>query len=85
MSTGPFVIWTRLDLQPFVALAFREWLGGEKAINDYCHNLALDGGERLARILGTRVLDETGELTLNMVRRHPRLLTVIVLLIQRAV
>ncbi|KAL1940493.1 hypothetical protein VTO73DRAFT_9065 [Trametes versicolor] len=49
------------------ALAFREWLGGEKAINDYCHNLALDGGERLARILGTRVLDETGELTLNMV------------------
>ncbi|EIW53854.1 PLP-dependent transferase [Trametes versicolor FP-101664 SS1] len=48
------------------ALAFREWLGGEKAINNYCHQLALDGGERLARALGTRVLDQTGELTLNM-------------------
>ena len=49
------------------ALAFREWLGGEKVINDYCHKLALDGGRRLAQILGTRLMDETGELTLNMV------------------
>ncbi|KAI0653063.1 PLP-dependent transferase [Cubamyces menziesii] len=48
------------------ALAFREWLGGEKVINDYCHKLALDGGRRLAQILGTRLMDETGELTLNM-------------------
>ncbi|KAH9846762.1 PLP-dependent transferase [Lenzites betulinus] len=49
------------------ALAFRQWLGGEKAINAYCHRLALDGGALLARILNTRVLDPSGALTLNMV------------------
>ncbi|KAJ6492811.1 PLP-dependent transferase [Mycena vitilis] len=49
------------------ALAFREWLGGEKKINQYCHDMAVRGGAHLAAILGTRVLDETGELTLNMV------------------
>lgn len=47
--------------------AFREWLGGEEAINGYCHKLALEGGKRLAEVMGTRVLDESGELTLNMV------------------
>ncbi|KAI8971277.1 PLP-dependent transferase [Trametes punicea] len=55
------------------ALAFREWLGGEKVINDYCHKLALEGGRRLAIILGTRLMDETGELTLNMVIAVPHL------------
>ncbi|KAI0671630.1 PLP-dependent transferase [Trametes maxima] len=63
--------WTgAIDQTPFItipdALAFREWLGGETAINTYCHQLALDGGKRLAEVLGTRVLDETGELTFNM-------------------
>ncbi|KAI0649240.1 PLP-dependent transferase [Trametes meyenii] len=63
--------WTgTTDQTPYVTipdvLAFREWLGGENVINAYCHQLALDGGKRLAEVLGTRVLDETGELTLNM-------------------
>ncbi|KAH9902928.1 PLP-dependent transferase [Cubamyces lactineus] len=64
--------WTgTADTVPFVtipdALAFRHWLGGEKVINDYCHKLALEGGKRLAEVMGTQVMDETGELTLNMV------------------
>ncbi|KAF7325620.1 Aminotran-5 domain-containing protein [Mycena kentingensis (nom. inval.)] len=49
------------------ALEFREWIGGEHKINEYCHEVAMRGGKRLAEILGTRVLDETGEATLNMV------------------
>ncbi|KAF8159186.1 lolT-1 [Crassisporium funariophilum] len=49
------------------ALEFRNWLGGEHKINSYCHELALKGGQRLAEILGTRVMDPNGELTLNMV------------------
>lgn len=52
----------------FVALRFREWLGGEHKINEYCHDLAVKGGRRLAEILGTQVLDPDGSLTLNMVR-----------------
>ena len=43
------------------------------AINDYCHGLALKGGERLAEILGTKVLDENGEGTANMVGRSQSL------------
>ena len=42
-------------------------MGGETAINDYCHTLAIEGGKRLAEVMGTEVMDETGELTLNMV------------------
>ena len=53
---------------PPAALAFRRWLGGEAAINAYCHDLAMKGGKRLAQLLGTKVMDETGELTLSMVR-----------------
>ncbi|KAG5641881.1 hypothetical protein DXG03_004021 [Asterophora parasitica] len=49
------------------ALDFRNWLGGEHKINEYSHALALEGGKRLAEILGTRVMDPDGELTLNMV------------------
>ncbi|KAJ7735967.1 PLP-dependent transferase [Mycena metata] len=49
------------------ALEFREWLGGEDAINNYCHNMAVRGGAHLASLLGTRVMDETGEFTLSMV------------------
>ncbi|KAI0787793.1 PLP-dependent transferase [Fomes fomentarius] len=63
--------WTgTADLVPFVtvtnALAFREWLGGEKAINDYCHKTALEGSKKLVEILGTRDIDVSGEMTLNM-------------------
>lgn len=52
----------------FTALDFREWIGGEQKINTYCHDLALRGGGRLLEILGTQLLDESGEFTLNMVR-----------------
>ncbi len=48
------------------ALDFRQWLGGEQKINDYCHSLALSGGKLLSQLLGTPLLDPTGELTLNM-------------------
>ncbi|KAI0833344.1 PLP-dependent transferase [Trametes gibbosa] len=63
--------WTgTMDLAPYLsvtdAIAFREWLGGETAIYEYCHKLALDGGKRLAEVMQTRVLDEDGELTVNM-------------------
>ncbi|EPS93523.1 hypothetical protein FOMPIDRAFT_1170445 [Fomitopsis schrenkii] len=63
--------WTgTMDQIPYLsvgpALDFRQWLGGEEAINTYCHKLALDGGKRLAEVLGTKTLDETGQFTLNM-------------------
>lgn len=49
-----------------VALDFRQWLGGEQKINDYCHSLALTGGKLLSQLLGTPLLDPTGDFTLNM-------------------
>ncbi|KAJ7446112.1 PLP-dependent transferase [Mycena latifolia] len=49
------------------ALEFRAWLGGEEAINGYCHDMAMRGGAHLASLFGTRVMDETGEFTCNMV------------------
>ncbi|KAJ3517812.1 hypothetical protein NMY22_g13883 [Coprinellus aureogranulatus] len=52
---------------PLPALKFRKWLGGEQAINDYCHDLAVKGGKRLEEILGTEGMDPEGEITLNMV------------------
>ncbi len=54
-----------------IALAFRQWLGGEEAINNYRHSIAVEGGEALAKILGTKIMDERGELTANMVRPDP--------------
>jgi len=36
-------------------------------LNAYCHDLAVKGGNALADILGTRVMDPNGELTVNMV------------------
>ncbi|RPD58919.1 PLP-dependent transferase [Lentinus tigrinus ALCF2SS1-6] len=48
------------------ALALREWLGGEQTIYDYCHTLALEGAQRLAQVLSTKVMDENGELTVYM-------------------
>ncbi|TBU55573.1 PLP-dependent transferase [Dichomitus squalens] len=64
-------IWTGTsDLSQAVtvteAIAFREWLGGEKAIYDHCHKVAVDGAKKLAEVLGTRVIDESGELTATM-------------------
>ncbi|KAH7915673.1 pyridoxal phosphate-dependent transferase [Hygrophoropsis aurantiaca] len=55
------------QLSATAALDFRQWLGGEYKINEYCHNLAIAGGKRLAELLGTSVLDPEGDLTLNMV------------------
>ncbi|KAJ3526361.1 hypothetical protein NMY22_g10196 [Coprinellus aureogranulatus] len=52
---------------PLPALKFRKWLGGEQAINDYCHDLAVKGGKRLQEVLGTEGMDPEGEITLNMV------------------
>ncbi|KAG9315188.1 pyridoxal phosphate-dependent transferase [Chiua virens] len=64
--------WTgTIDYAPYLsieaAMDFREWLGGERKINEYTHTLAIAGGKRLAERLGTSVLDPDGELTLNMV------------------
>lgn len=53
-------------LLTLTALDFRQWLGGEQKIHDYCHSLALAGGNRLSRLLGTSLMDMTGEFTLNM-------------------
>lgn len=66
-----------IDFVPYIsascALDFREWLGGEDVINDYCHRIALEGGRRLASILGTEIIDEAQgyEFTLNMVSYLP--------------
>jgi hercynylcysteine S-oxide lyase len=49
------------------ALDFRQWLGGEEKISRYCRSLALSGGRLLSQLLGTPLLDPTGEFTLNMV------------------
>jgi len=54
-------------LLPRAALDFRNYIGGEVKINDYCHSLAMAGGKRLAEVMGTRVMDSEGQLTLNMV------------------
>ncbi|KAF8159185.1 pyridoxal phosphate-dependent transferase [Crassisporium funariophilum] len=60
-----------IDFTPYLTVAdaieFRQWLGGEHKINAYCHDLALKGGRRLAEVLGTRVIDPDGDLTVNMV------------------
>lgn len=61
-----------IDFIPFLsitpALAFRAWLGGEEVINKYCHDLALRGGSALAKVLGTSMMGNAEEITLNMVR-----------------
>ncbi|KAH9934339.1 pyridoxal phosphate-dependent transferase [Fomitopsis serialis] len=69
--------WTgTLDFTPVLsiksALEIRSLLGGEAKINQYCHDLAMAGGRRLAEIMKTHMLypadDEEAEaFTANMV------------------
>ncbi|KAJ3893796.1 pyridoxal phosphate-dependent transferase [Lentinula edodes] len=60
-----------IDYTPYLsvhyALQWREWIGGESAIHEYCNNLAREGGRRLAKIMDTQVMDPDGEFTLAMV------------------
>ncbi|GAA6033452.1 hypothetical protein JCM8097_001404 [Rhodosporidiobolus ruineniae] len=73
---GEFVWNGTLDWSPILstsaALDFRrDVLGGEECITEYCHRLAVDGGELVAKELGTKVMrnerEEDGELIANMV------------------
>ncbi|KAJ3309123.1 hypothetical protein HDU76_003717 [Blyttiomyces sp. JEL0837] len=43
-----------------MALKFRNWLGGEQVIQEYCHNLAVQGGWWIAKLWGTEVLSAVG-------------------------
>jgi len=65
-----FQWWGTIDYAPYfsilAALTFREWIGGEEAIEHYCHSTAIEGGKTLAKILGTSVMDESGEGTGHM-------------------
>lgn len=62
------------DFVPYLsiiwAINFRKCIGGEGRIMEYCRNLAIAGGQAMASILGTRILDDTPnyELTAAMVR-----------------
>lgn len=65
-----------MDWSPILSVAaafdFREFCGGEERINDYCHRLAIEGGEAVARMLGTETMrnpEGEGELVANMVRQ----------------
>ncbi|RSH95101.1 hypothetical protein EHS25_000187 [Saitozyma podzolica] len=65
------VDWTPL-LTIDCALDFRQSIGGEKRIMEYCHELAVEGGKRLARRWDTKVMENKdfssqGELTACMV------------------
>ncbi|KAJ3022920.1 UNVERIFIED_CONTAM: hypothetical protein HDU68_008869 [Siphonaria sp. JEL0065] len=48
-------------LTTHAALAFREWIGGEEKIIKYNHDLAIKGGEIVAKKLGTFVMRGVGE------------------------
>ncbi|KAG8879897.1 hypothetical protein FRB97_001315 [Tulasnella sp. 331] len=56
-----------MDLAPYLsvkaALDFRESIGGEQAIQEYCNNLAVQGGKLMAEILGTGTTELTEEFT----------------------
>lgn len=53
------------------AIDFREAIGGEEKIRDYCHSLAIKGGATMARVLNTRVMEnDEKELTANMVSSY---------------
>lgn len=50
------------------ALKYRESLGGEEAIREYTHNIAVEGGALVAKMLGTQVLENSAKtLTTSMV------------------
>lgn len=50
-------------------MEFRESIGGEGRIRDYIHSLAVEGGKRMAEILGTEMMESPKhELTAAMVR-----------------
>ncbi|KAL0095145.1 pyridoxal phosphate-dependent transferase [Phycomyces blakesleeanus] len=60
------------DFSPYMciekALEYRASIGGEEAIMSYCNNLANRGGELVAKILGTSVMENSeGSLTAAMV------------------
>ncbi|EJD49589.1 PLP-dependent transferase [Auricularia subglabra TFB-10046 SS5] len=71
MNFSPVLMNATMDFVPFIsvieAIRFRQDVGGEKAIQLYCHLLALRGGRRMAEIFGTHVMDPDGSLTANMV------------------
>lgn len=67
--TGTCDVTPLLSIVP--ALDFRESLGGEKKIMDYCDKLAKEGGELMAEILGTEIMDHNGELLNAMVGELP--------------
>ncbi|KAI8982537.1 pyridoxal phosphate-dependent transferase [Pilobolus umbonatus] len=61
-----------IDYTPYVcvsaAINYRKSIGGEEAIQKYIHDLAVKGGELVAKILNTRVMENsTKTLTLGMV------------------
>ncbi|KAF8510937.1 PLP-dependent transferase [Hysterangium stoloniferum] len=63
-GTIDVTLFLSVILEKTTALDFREKLGGEHRINEYCHSLAVKGGQRLAQLLQTSVLSE--EFTANM-------------------
>ncbi|KAF2792744.1 PLP-dependent transferase [Melanomma pulvis-pyrius CBS 109.77] len=58
-----FEFMATIDNSPFLcipaAIAYRESLGGEKSIMEYCNRLAREAGRRAAEILGTEVLENS--------------------------
>jgi hypothetical protein len=63
-----------IDFSPLLsvdaALDFRALCGGEERITKYCHHLAVEGGEAVAKILGTEIMrnkEGEGDLIANMV------------------
>ncbi|KAL1738158.1 hypothetical protein HDZ31DRAFT_78590, partial [Schizophyllum fasciatum] len=59
--------WTNFFSIP-AGIKFREWLGGEEAINAYTHKIAYEGGKRIAEILQTEMMyPEDNGMELSMV------------------
>ncbi|KIK61039.1 hypothetical protein GYMLUDRAFT_43133 [Collybiopsis luxurians FD-317 M1] len=60
-----------IDFSPYfsahVAFQWRQFIGGEEDIQNYCNDLARRGDELLAQKMGMHVLDLYGEFTLAMV------------------
>ena len=51
-----------------IAMDFREAVGGEQKIQDYCHQVARNGGKKMAEVLSTKLMDEEDQFTACMVR-----------------